>query len=163
MTSQDTRMQQTDVQQTDVQQTDVQQTDTSPRQGVGLWAVLSCKDAPAMIRFLDEGLGFTVAAVYEGEPGSGTDVAHAELRWPAGGGVMLGSTRPADAGDPFSATGPACVYLLTDEPDALFQRAVAAGATVVSEPVDKDYGARDFVVRDAEGNLWSAGTYRGEG
>ncbi len=26
---------------------------------------------------------------------------------------------------------------------------------------DEDYGGRDFVVLDPEGNLWSFGTYRG--
>jgi uncharacterized glyoxalase superfamily protein PhnB len=46
-----------------------------------------------------------------------------------------------------------------DEPDALFERATGAGAEVVMEPTDQDYGSRDFTVRDPEGNLWSFGTY----
>jgi uncharacterized glyoxalase superfamily protein PhnB len=51
--------------------------------------------------------------------------------------------------------------VVTDEPDALFARARAAGAEAISEPSDTDYGSRDFAVRDPEGNRWSFGTYRG--
>ena len=43
---------------------------------------------------------------------------------------------------------------------ALHDRAVAAGAEVVMELTDTDYGSRDFSVRDPEGNLWSFGTYQ---
>ena len=51
------------------------------------------------------------------------------------------------------------MYVVVDEPDALFERAKGAGAEVVMEPTDQDYGSRDFAVRDPEGNLWSFGTY----
>jgi uncharacterized glyoxalase superfamily protein PhnB len=48
------------------------------------------------------------------------------------------------------------------EPDALCERARAAGAEITAEPHDTDYGSRDFSARDPEGNRWSFGTYRGE-
>jgi uncharacterized glyoxalase superfamily protein PhnB len=35
------------------------------------------------------------------------------------------------------------------------------GAVVVAGLNEKDYGSRDFSVRDPEGNQWSFGTYRG--
>lgn len=87
-------------------------------------------------------------------------VVHAELRWPPGGGVMLGST---GAGEVLADLPPtaASVYAVTDEPDALFARATAAGAEVVQGLRDEDYGSRGFTVRDPEGNYWSFGTYRG--
>jgi hypothetical protein len=43
--------------------------------------------------------------------------------------------------------------------DELFERAKAAGAEVVREPFDTDYGSHDFTVRDPEGNIWNVGTY----
>jgi uncharacterized glyoxalase superfamily protein PhnB len=52
-------------------------------------------------------------------------------------------------------------YVVTDDPDALFARAVGNGAKVCGELTDKDYGSRDFSVKDPEGNYWSFGTYRG--
>jgi uncharacterized glyoxalase superfamily protein PhnB len=53
-------------------------------------------------------------------------------------------------------------YVVTGEPDALFARAAAAGAEILTPPHDTDYGSRDFAARDPEGNRWSFGTYRGE-
>ena len=58
--------------------------------------------------------------------------------------------------------GAASVYVVTDQPDALLEQAKAAGAVVVRELRDEDYGSRDFSVTDPEGNIWSFGTYRGE-
>jgi uncharacterized glyoxalase superfamily protein PhnB len=122
-----------------------------------VWPTLRAKDARGLIRFLVDAFGFQEAEVVA----DGDVVAHAELRWPLGGGIMLGSAR-TDPGDPWALSpGTAGTYVVTDGPDALFARAVAAGATVISEPYDTDYGSREFSVRDPEGNRWSFGTYRG--
>ncbi len=53
------------------------------------------------------------------------------------------------------------MYLVTDDPDGLYARATAAGAEVIRELNDTDYGSRDFSVRDPEGTIWSFGTYAG--
>ncbi|MGH3448870.1 MAG: VOC family protein [Nocardioidaceae bacterium] len=45
--------------------------------------------------------------------------------------------------------------------DAVFAQALAAGATAVREPTDQDYGGRNCVLRDPEGNQWSFGSYHG--
>ncbi|WP_055483289.1 VOC family protein [Sphaerimonospora mesophila] len=130
--------------------------DTTPAPQV--WPTLRARDARALIRFLVDAFGFEETAVY----GEGDRVAHAELAWPLGGGIMLGLVR--DSGDDAWELRPGTfgAYVVTDDPDGLFARATAAGATVVREPADTDYGSRDFVVRDPEGNHWSFGTYRGE-
>jgi uncharacterized glyoxalase superfamily protein PhnB len=87
-------------------------------------------------------------------------VSHAELRWPAGGGVMLGTAR-ADSVIADLPPGTGSIYVVTEDPDALFERARAAGARVVQELHDTDYGSRDFAVRDPEGVYWNFGTYPG--
>ena len=51
---------------------------------------------------------------------------------------------------------------LTADVDAVYRRATAAGAEIIAEPHDTDYGSHDFAARDPEGNRWSFGTYRGE-
>jgi uncharacterized glyoxalase superfamily protein PhnB len=51
------------------------------------------------------------------------------------------------------------VYVVIPDPDAHYERAVAAGAAIVREPVDQPYGSREYSVRDIDGNLWSFGTY----
>jgi len=121
-----------------------------------VWPTLRYRDAPAAIRFLVDAFGFEAAAVYEADG----VVAHAELRWPPGGGVMLGSVRDAGA-DLHAAPGHASIYVVTDEPDALCARAKAAGATIVRGPQDMEYGSREFSARDPEGVVWSFGTYAG--
>ena len=44
-------------------------------------------------------------------------------------------------------------------PTRVFARAKAAGAKILEEPTDRDYGSRDFICADPEGNIWSFGTY----
>jgi uncharacterized glyoxalase superfamily protein PhnB len=123
-----------------------------------IWPALTYADAPAAIRFLVEAFGFVETLVVPGE--GGREIAHAELRWPEGGGIMLGSTSDDNE---FSRRKPgmSSIYVVTDAPDALFDRATAAGAEVVRGLRDEDYGSRGFTVRDPEGNIWSFGTYRG--
>ncbi len=124
-----------------------------------VWPSLRARDARALIRFLIDAFGFEEVVVY----GDGDRVDHAQLSWPPGGGIMLGSAPEARSGDgPRLEPGTFACYVVTDEPDALFARATAAGATVLRELNDTDYGSRDFAVRDPEGNQWSFGTYRGE-
>ncbi len=131
-------------------------TDKTPAPQV--WPTLRARDARALIKFLVDAFGFEETAVY----GEGDRVDHAELGWPPGGGVMLGSARETDADDNWSLRpGGFGAYVVTDEPDALFARATAAGAEVLTELHETDYGSRDFAVRDPEGNRWSFGTYRG--
>ena len=43
--------------------------------------------------------------------------------------------------------------LATPDLDATFERIEAAGADIVQEPIDQDYGLRDCAVRDPAGNL----------
>jgi uncharacterized glyoxalase superfamily protein PhnB len=128
-----------------------------------VWPTLRARDARRLIRFLVDAFGFEEVVTYGDQPdGSGDVVVHAQLAWPLGGGVMLGSAREG-TDDPWPVPpGSTGCYVVTDDPDALHERAVAAGAEVVQPLHDTDYGSRDFAVRDPEGNRWSFGTYRGE-
>jgi uncharacterized glyoxalase superfamily protein PhnB len=123
----------------------------------GTWPCLTYADAPAALRFLTDVLGFEQRAVHAGDDGRA--VAHAELRWPEGGGVMLGSPRTAAPDVP---PGTGMVYVQTADPDAVHARALAAGADVVQGLTEQPYGSRECAVRDPEGVIWSFGTYAGE-
>jgi uncharacterized glyoxalase superfamily protein PhnB len=132
-------------------------TDNTPPPQV--WPTLRARDARGLIRFLVDAFGFEETVVY----GEGERVEHAQLSWPPGGGVMLGSVREDDEHDGWPVPpGSFGAYVVTDEPDDLFARASAAGAEILAAPHDTDYGSRDFAARDPEGNRWSFGTYRGE-
>lgn len=123
-----------------------------------IWPSFRYADAHAAIQFLIDAFGFERVAVYE----SDDRVDHAELRWPLGGGVMLGSAAREDSAIAGLPPGTGSVYVVTDDVDGLFKRACAAGASVVREPLDEPYG-RGFTVRDPEGVFWSFGDYAGSG
>ena len=132
-------------------------TSTAPAPTV--WPSVGFTDVDAGIRFLTEGLGFAVTACHRGADGT---VEHAEARWPDGGGVMFGSRgKPGDWG----ALGPAGVYVVAADAatvDAALDRVRGLpGVTVLHEVHDTGYGSHQFGVRDADGNLWTVGTYRG--
>ncbi|MCX2182969.1 VOC family protein [Streptomyces sp. SKN60] len=117
---------------------------------------LRYEDAKAAIKQLTEAFGFTVHAVYEGEDGR---VMHAELSY-GNGMVMLGSTGTGSTFDRImSGGGPTGIYVRVDDVDDHHARAVAHGVKIVMPPTDQDYGSRDYMARDAEGNVWSFGTY----
>ena len=126
-----------------------------------VWPTLRANDARALIRFLVDVVGFEETVVYGGDDG----VDHAQLDWPAGGGVMLGSVRPTDGDQWPVPPGSSGAYVVVEDDgdiDALFARAFAAGADITTGPHRTDYGSYDLALRDPEGNRWSFGTYRGE-
>ena len=55
---------------------------------------------------------------------------------------------------------PAQLYVYVADVDAAYKRALAAGATSVSEPADQFYGDRHGGVRDQAGNLWWIATHK---
>lgn len=116
------------------------------------------KDAARMIDWLDNAFGFTVHAKYADETGV---IQHAQLAL-GSSMIMLGTVRD-DAygrivGEP-GQNGGKSVYVAVDDADALYIRAKAAGAQILEEPTDRDYGSREFICADPEGNVWSFGTY----
>lgn len=121
------------------------------------YPTLRYRDAEAAVTWLGEAFGFTPQAVYRDDDGT---VRHAELAF-GDGLLMLGQTPPVDApGRLDYEQGVTSTYAYCADPDALFARAVAAGAVEAMPLRDTDYGSREFSVRDPEGHVWSFGTYR---
>ena len=115
-------------------------------------------DADAGIDFLKRAFGATEKAVHRGEDGV---IQHAELALGAGL-VMVGQQREDGklGGEaPRALASPISLYITVPDPDAHHAIARRAGARVVRELEDMDYGSREYSVRDPEGNLWSFGTY----
>ena len=113
---------------------------------------LRYKDAKAGIDFLERAFGLERRAVMEDEDGT---IRHAELTH-GRGMVMVGSS---GMGDPQFENGVTSVYVVVEDPDALHDRAKAAGAEISRGLTDQPYGSREFTARDPEGNVWSFGTY----
>ena len=122
---------------------------------------LGYEDLRAALDWLAKAFGFEEIAAHNGENGQ---IVHAEMRF-GDGMVMLGRPGPSFGMKTPKELGAVSggVYSIVDDGiDAHFERAKSAGAEVVMELHDTDYGSREYMVKDPEGNLWSFGTYRPE-
>ena len=123
---------------------------------------LRYRDAVTMIDWLSRAFGFEKHAVYMGK---NETVAHAQMTF-GNGMIMLGSV---DSGTPSSALLRQPVeiggaetqspYLVVSDCEALYAKAKAAGAEIISELEKKDYGGSGFTCRDPEGHIWHFGSY----
>ena len=123
---------------------------------------LAYRDATAAIRWLCDTFGFEKAAVYESPDGK---VVHSELTY-RGGMVMLGTSDPtSDYGrmtaqpDEIGGRETQTTCIISPTPDDLYRKAKAAGAKILREIRDEDYGGRSFICSDLEGHIWSVGSY----
>jgi len=54
------------------------------------------------------------------------------------------------------------LHIYVKDADAVTAQAVAAGATLIDEPRDQEYGERSSTVKDAAGNYWYIATHKGK-
>ncbi|HEX4075343.1 MAG TPA: VOC family protein [Candidatus Acidoferrales bacterium] len=80
-------------------------------------------------------------------PGAEDVIMHAEVKI---GDSMI---EVADANPEYPPT-PSTLLLRVSDPDAVYARAIEAGATVFDAVTDHDYGSRGGTVKDASGNRW---------
>ena len=117
--------------------------------------VLRYQDGPAALEWLERAFGFEKHSEHRTPEGL---VAHADLRLgPSAIGVSSAGAAPPDSA---WAKVRHAVYVQVDNPDAVHDRAKAAGADIVMPLTDMDYGSREFSMRDLDGHLWGFGTYR---
>ena len=80
------------------------------------------------------------------------------------GMIMVGSAREGEYGNllrqPQDVGGETqTVYVVVADVDAHYARAKQAGAEIVIDIKDEDYGGRDYTCRDPEGHVWTFGSY----
>lgn len=121
------------------------------------------RDASAAIDFLCRAFGFEVRLKVEGEGGV---IQHSELSF-GEGLIMVGDERACVGKDrehfrsPLSCGGGNTQSLMVyvDDVQAHCERARAAGATITTEPTEKDYGEeywmdRSYGCKDPDGHVW---------
>ncbi|HXW51330.1 MAG TPA: VOC family protein [Candidatus Acidoferrales bacterium] len=126
-----------------------------------IYPALRFNDAKAAIAWLCAALGCEEREVNANEDGT---IAHAEL-WLDGNVIMLGSSKPdafgrspKDLGGVSTTLYVACAT--SGDVDAHYQRAKNAGARILREPTEMEYGSHEFSLADPEGHVWSFGTYQ---
>jgi PhnB protein len=87
-------------------------------------------------------------------------IAHAEVKI-GDSPVMFGEENPAWGNKSPQALGgtPAGLMIYVDDCDAVFDRAVAAGATVMKPLANQFYGDRSGTVIDPFGHAWTVATH----
>jgi uncharacterized glyoxalase superfamily protein PhnB len=112
------------------------------------------EDAPAAVDFLTQAFGFRETERTTGAGGG----MHVEMEvGPNGARIYLGAPG-ADFRGPATVGGTSLVYVLVDDVDRHYERAKAAGATIVEELVDLPYGDRRYGCHDAQGHSWTFAT-----
>jgi len=116
------------------------------------------EDPPAAIAWLGRAFGFEPRIVVRGDDGS---VHHSELVF-GDGVVMVAAPQPGRSRQAPGQLGGANtqnMFVYVDDVDAHCRRAREAGATIVQEPQDTDYGEeywadRGYEARDLGGHHW---------
>ena len=107
-------------------------------------------DVDRLLAFLQAAFN---ARLHEQTPGADGRARHADVII-GDCHVMMGLARP-----PQYPVMPCMLYLYVEDTDALYEQAIAAGATSVQEPQDMFYGDRNAGVLDPCGNQWWLGTH----
>ncbi|ONI68300.1 glyoxalase [Kribbella sp. ALI-6-A] len=125
-----------------------------------LHAVLSYRDAPAALRWLEKAFGFETTMEFADDQGG---IMHAEVRYGTGVAFTVftdeaGYERPARKGET-AGWGLYVAVASKMTVDAVHASAVAAGAESIWAPGDTEWGNYRCRVVDPEGYEWTFGTH----
>lgn len=111
---------------------------------------LNYEDTDAMMAWLADAFGLEERHCMRGADGK---AMHAEMTF-EGAVVMMGTPAGEFKNPLHLGQSTHSLYVYASDLEALYARATAAGAEVIEEPADQDYGDRRFGVRDPEGHRW---------
>jgi uncharacterized glyoxalase superfamily protein PhnB len=129
-------------------------------QGSTIIPSLRYRDARGMIDWLCKAFGFEKNAIHE-ENGI---IVHAQLVY-RGGMIMLGEVRDNDFGrymaqpDEVAGRETQCAYVIVEDVKSHYEQARSAGAIVIDEYAEKEYGGAGYGCSDPEGHVWWFGSY----
>ncbi len=122
---------------------------------------LRYKDALKAIEWLCSAFGFEKHLVVPGENGT---INHAQLRF-GNAMIMLGSENDNEYGrllktpDDLKGLNTQAPYIVVEDIDEHYTKAIQEGAEILIEIKDEDYGGRAYTCRDHEGHIWNFGSY----
>jgi PhnB protein len=126
-------------------------TGTGPEDFLTVQPYLQLRNAHEMIPFIEAAFGAEATGVHKTPEGL---VLHATVE--LAGATFEIQEAPADA-----RTAPAYLHAYVPDTDALYARAVAAGAKGTQAPYTAPYGDRAATIEDPFGNSWFLATYLG--
>jgi PhnB protein len=120
---------------------------------------LNVRDIRRAAEFYKNAFGFTVRSIMDTPQGA----VHAELRLRDSTLMLSPESRERNNLSANSiGNTPATLYLLVEDVDSVFNRAVAAGAKVMMPVTDMFWGDRVGQLTDPEGHRWMIATHKAE-
>ncbi|MGH9788877.1 MAG: VOC family protein [Candidatus Acidiferrales bacterium] len=114
---------------------------------------LAVREAEKLIEFVRQAFGAEGSVLGIGSQGG----LHAEFK--VGDSTLMIGGGKKWRGTPM----PASLHLYVPDADAVYQRALEAGATSLYAPMDQPYGDREAGVQDLSGNQWFIATHKATG
>lgn len=115
---------------------------------------LVAEDGLALLEFTKEAFGAEELMRAVMPTGVHAEVRMGDTRLMMGGGLV---------GKKFPGTlQPNALHIYVEDVDAATRKAVSAGATLLEEPRDQEYGERSSTLKDKAGNMWYVATAKGE-
>lgn len=122
---------------------------------------LRYKNARTAIDWLCNAFGFEKHLIVEGED---DNIVHAQLIY-GNSMIMLGSDNENEYGqlvktpENLNGNNTQAPYIIVEEIDDHYKKAVAAGAKILIEIKDEAYGGRGYTCKDIEEYIWNFGSY----
>ena len=119
------------------------------------------KNARKAIDWLCMAFGFEKRLIVDGENNT---IVHAQLTY-GNSMIMLSSENENEYGklvktpESLNGNNTQAPYIIVYKIDEHYEKAVAAGAKIVIEIKDEEYGGRGYTCRDAEEYIWNFGSY----
>ena len=151
--------QKTSGQKTSAQKTSSKVDPLNRKQYTSVTPLLTVRDMHKAVNFYVDGLGFTLRGIMDSPQGP----MHAELRFRDTTLMLSPESREQRS---FSANTigntPVTLYLLVEDVDDVFQKAVDAGGKVAMPVMDQFWGDRSGMIADPEGNKWMIATHKAD-
>lgn len=122
---------------------------------------LKYQNAQSAIEWLCKAFGFEKHLIVQGE---NDNIAHAQLTY-GNSMIMLGTVSDDEYGKliqtPKNVNGinTQAPYIVVENIDEHYKKAVQEGAKIVIDIKDEDYGGRGYTCCDKEGHIWNFGSY----
>ena len=109
------------------------------------------EDVAVALTWLSEAFGFRERMHMRGPDGR---TRHAEMDVATDGVILMGCPGPEYRNPKRLGARTSALYIQVDDVDAHCARARAAGASIIEEPANQEYGDRRYAAEDPEGHRW---------
>lgn len=119
------------------------------------------KNAQAAIEWLCNAFSFEKHLIIQGENNT---ISHAQLTY-RNSMIMLSTENENEYGklvktpERLNGNNTQAPYIIVEKIDEHYEKAIAAGAKILIEIKDEEYGGRGYTCKDIEEHIWNFGSY----